>query len=111
MIDRLRNRVDVYAKTETETEFYETTYEYKKIKSVWAEILPTKAGSIEEDISGEAIRSKTTHKITIRKDALRNITPDMFFMFKGQRYEIMYFMPHYQKNDITEIYCKLIIES
>lgn len=110
MIERLRNRISIYGKTEIQTEFGEVTYKYEKIKSVWAEILPIQAGNAEEKVKGEAVRSRTTHKITIRKGAIKNITPDMFFMFNEQKYEIMYFMPHYQKNDIVEIYCKLIIE-
>lgn len=111
MIERLRNRVDIFAKTEFVTDYGETTYKYEKMKSVWAEILPLKSGNTEEKIAGETLRSKSTHKITVREGAIKNITPDMYVMFKGQKYEIMYFMPHYQKNDIVEIYCKLIIEN
>ena len=35
----------------------------------------------------------------------------MFFMYRGQRYEVMYFMPNYLKNDTVEFYCKLVIET
>ncbi len=111
MIERLRNRLDIFGKTEKENEFGELTFSYEKIKSVWGEIVPLKSGNMEEKVTGEALRSKTSHKVTIRKGAIKNITPDMYFMFKGQKYEIMYFMPHYQKNDIVEIYCKLVIEN
>lgn len=110
MIERLHNRISIYGKTESQTEFGEVTYKYEKLKTVWAEILPVQANNKEEIVTGEAIRSRTTHKITIRKGAIKNITPDMYFMFNEQKYEIMYFMPHYQKNDIVEIYCELIIE-
>ena len=35
----------------------------------------------------------------------------MYFMFKGQRYEVLYFMPHYKRNDLTEYHCKLVLET
>lgn len=34
----------------------------------------------------------------------------MYFEYKGQRNEVMYFMPQYRRNDLIEFYCKLIIE-
>lgn len=104
----LRNRIDVFAKKECRNEFNELAYEYGKVGSVWAEILP-KNGK-EESMPGNLIRENITHKIIVREGAIKKPRNDMYFIYRGQRYEVMYFMPHYQKRNLIEFYCKLIIE-
>lgn len=108
-LERLKHRIDVYAKIEDKTEFGELTYDYKKLSSVWAEITP-KTGR-ENALDGNSIQTLVTHKITVRNKAIQEPRNDMYFIFKGQRYEVLYFMPYYNKNDLTEFYCKLIIET
>jgi len=106
---RLRNKIDVYAKVENKTEFGELKYDYKKIANIWAEVLP-KSGK-EKYIEGNSIQVSVTHKITVRSNAIKEPRNDMYFIFKGQRYDVLYFMPNYQKNNLTEFYCKLVIET
>ena len=108
LLERLRHRIDVYAKMESQTEFGEIKYDYKKVSSVWADIVP-KSGR-ENSIQGDSIQVSVTHKITIRNGGIKEPRNDMYFEFRGQRYEVLYFMPHYKKNDLIEFYCKLIIE-
>lgn len=109
ILKRLRHRIDVFSKVESKTEFGELTYDYEKVSSVWAEILPNTGK--ENTIKGDSIQVTVTHKITVRKEAIKEPQNDMYFMFRGQKYEVMYFMPHYSRNDLTEFYCKLIIET
>ena len=109
ILKRLRHRIDVFLRTENKTEFGELTYDYKKVSSVWAEIIP-ESGK-ENNIDGDSLRVSVSHKITVRNGAIKNPRNDMYFEFKGQRYEVIYFMPHYKKNDLIEFYCKLIIET
>lgn len=109
ILERLRHRIDVYSKTQAKTEFGEITYDYHKTQTIWAEILPT-SGKIE-DIDGQSIRADVTHKITVRNGAIKEPRNDMYFVFKGQKYEVLYFMPHYRRNDLIEFYTKLIIET
>lgn len=108
-LERLRHKIAVYAKTESKTEFGELTYAYEKIKSVWAEITP-KTGR-ENTLDGNSIQVSVTHKITVRNGSIKEPRNDMYFVLKGQRYEVLYFMPHYRHNDLIEFYCKLIIET
>lgn len=108
ILERLRRRVDVFSKAECKTEFGELTYKYDKTSTVWAEITPTSGR--ENSLDGNSIQASITHKITVRNGAIKKPRNDMYFMFKGQRYEVMYFMPHYRRNDLIEFYCKLIIE-
>lgn len=108
-LERLRHRVDVFLKSESKTEFGEVAYKYKKLSSVWAEVMP-KTGR-ESTLDGNSIQTSVTHKITVRDKAIKEPRNDMYFVFKGQRYEVLYFMPHYKRNDLIEFYCKLIIET
>lgn len=104
----LKCRIDVYWKTRGTNEFNEITYNYCKVSSVWAEIKPTTGKEI--DIEGNSTGANITHKFVVRMGAIRQPRNDMYFEYKGQRYEVMYFMPHYRHNDLIEFYCKLIIE-
>lgn len=108
----LRNRIEVYAKKEVVTEYGVTQYRYEYLKTVWGSIRPvTNYAKKEEKLQGEVIRTNTTHRITFRMNALKEPTNDMYFIFKGQKYEIQYFNPSYKNNDIVEYFCKLIIET
>lgn len=104
----LKCRIDVYGKTKAKNEFNEITYDYGKVCSVWAEIKPTVGR--ETSIEGKSTGASITHKFIIRMGAIKEPRNDMYFEYKGQRYEVMYFIPHYRRNDLIEFYCKLIIE-
>ncbi len=108
ILERLRHRIDVFSGTESKTEFGELTYKYEKVQTVWAEIVP-KTGR-ENTLDGNSIQASITHKITVRNGAIKKPRNDMYFEYKGQHYEVMYFMPNYKKNNVIEFYCKLIIE-
>ena len=108
ILERLKHRIDVYSKTQAKTEFGEITYTHQKTQTVWAEIIPTN-GKVE-NMEGQSVRANVTHKITVRNGAIKEPRNDMYFVFKGQKYEVLYFMPHYRRNDLIEFYTKLIIE-
>ena len=107
-IASLNNRIDVYGKTETTNELGETDYTYTKIKTIWANILPTTGST--RDATGEVIRTEMKYKITIRSDSLKELTTDMYFVYKNQRYDIDYFIPNFKYRDSIEIYCSLVVE-
>lgn len=108
ILERLRHRVGIYTKAEGMTEFGELTYGYEKTQTVWAEITPTSGR--ENTMKGDSVQVSVTHKITVRSGAIKKPRNDMLFEYKGQRYEVMYYMPHYRRNDLTEFYCKLKLE-
>ena len=108
-LERLRHRIDVYSKADAETEFGEQSYDYAKLCSVWAEIVPSSGR--ENTLPGKSVQAAVTHKITTRMGAIKEPRNDMYFVFKGQRYEVLYFMPHYKRNDLVEYYTKLFIET
>lgn len=90
-------------------EFGEDDTEYEMIKKVWAGIRII--GGTERTAPGEMEYSEITHKFTVRSQAIPHISNSMFFIFRGQRYDIKYFLPNYKNNDRIEIYCKLEVET
>ncbi len=110
ILKRLRHRIEVFSKIKGETEFDELRYNYKKILTVWAEIVPSNKTGQEIKMEGNSLKESVTHKITVRNSAVKEPRNDMYFIFRGQKYEVIYFMPHYKENDLIEFYCKLIIE-
>lgn len=108
LASKLRNRIDVYSKVEYENELGEVDYKYEELKTVWAEISP-QSGNIKQ---GQANTSYAdiSHKIVIRLNSIPNLSNDMYFMFKGQRYDIKYFNPNYKYKDRIEIMCSLVVE-
>ncbi|MBE6043545.1 MAG: head-tail adaptor protein [Clostridium thermopalmarium] len=105
---RLNCRVDVYGKTEVENELGEVDYSYGKIKSIWAEITPGN-GAIKNS-KNNTIYADISHKFVIRTNAIPNLSNDMYFMYKGQRYDIKYFNPNYKYRNSIEVLCSLVVE-
>lgn len=108
LISKLNSRLDVYGKIEKENELGEKDYSYGKAKTIWAEITPS-GGSIKNS-QGNTSYSDISHKILIRENSITNLTNDMYFMFKGQRYDIKYFNPNFKYRDSIEIFCSLVVE-
>lgn len=106
---RLSCFVDVYKKTKYENDYKEEDYKWDKLKSVWSEITPT-GGSLATG-QGDTIYAKVTHKITIRDRSIPNLSNDMYFMYKGLRYDINFFQPNYKYKDAIEIMCTLVIQN
>lgn len=106
--DRLNSRIDVYSKVEIKNELNEKDYKYQKSSSIWAEITPMSG----TEVSGQANTkfADISHKIVIRDKAIPNLSNDMYFMFKEQRYNIKYFIPNYKFRDSIEIFCSLVVE-
>lgn len=107
LTNRLKNKIDVYDKVEVINELGEITYSYDMIKSIWCELKPHKGAIINNE--GNTIYANIAYKITIRANTIK-ITNDMYFMYKGQRYNIKYFNPNYKYNDSIEIFCELVVE-
>lgn len=105
---RLRNKIDVYDKVLFENEFREKEHVFKKIKSVYAAITVTK-GKVNTYI-GETVFSEITHKVVIRKNALKRIGNDMYFIYNNAILDVSYYLDNYKYKDCIEIYCIQRIE-
>ena len=83
----------------------EDSFEYGFIKNIWCEIVPLAGRTVP--IEGNVIQITMTHKITIRSNLMDQISDDMYFVYKKQRYDIEYFNPNYKYLDSIEIMVKL----
>lgn len=108
IINSLIHRIDVYSRVKIENELGEVDYNYIKLKSVWAEIRP-QTGSLQQQ-QANTILANVTHKIIIRYDSCKDLTNDMYIIFREKRFDIKYILNPYFKNETLEIFCEEVIE-
>jgi SPP1 family predicted phage head-tail adaptor len=104
----LRHRIEIWGRVKTKNELGETDYIPARIKTIWAAIIP-QTGKLQNGLV-ETILTNTTHKIICRYSAGKDITPDMYIMFRDQRYDIKYILNPYFKNESLEIFVEQVIE-
>lgn len=103
--NRLNCRIDVYGEIKIENELGEVDFSYEKIKSIWCEIKAV-SGSVKA-VTGEVLKTDMKYKITIRNNSIKELKNDMYFIYKGQKYSIDYFIPNFKYKDSIEVYCTL----
>lgn len=99
-----RHRIDIIENVKTKNELGETTYEFKKVKSIWAAVVP-QTGKLQNQ-QAETILTNVTHKIIVRYNSGKSITKDMQIFFRGHRFEIKYILNPYFRNETLEIFCQ-----
>lgn len=104
LASKLNNRIEIWGKKEIESKIGDS-YDKVLLKKIWADVIPT-GGSM---INGQANTdyNDTNFKIKIRKT---DISSDNWIMFKGQRYDIKYFLPDFNDNKFIEIFAVLKTE-
>ena len=107
-IGALRNKLDVYEKTQVENELGEIDTEYAKTKSIFGNIVPDKFSG-KNGTETVIEYAETTHRIFCRKKSLIP-TVDMYFIYDGLRYDILYFQPDFKNGDYWEIMAKVKYE-
>lgn len=110
---KLKHRVDVYAGREYTDEGGALKYRYDKIKSVWCAIVPIlgeRSRAIKNESTGGMIYSSVTIKFIMRINAL-NVENDMYFVYKGQRYDVDYAVPYFKDMQYQEVYTQLRVEN
>ncbi len=108
LCNRLNNKIALYEKVQVVNELGEKDYQYQKIKTIWAEIVPQSGN--EKTGQCNSIFAEISHKFTVRAKAIYSLSNDMYFVFEGQKYDIKYFQPNYKYHDRIEIFCKLVVE-
>lgn len=103
---RLNCRVELWEARETENELGQLDMEHMRLCGLWAEVLPV--SGTEKSLPAGSLYAEVSHKITIRPRG--GLKPGMYFIYNGQRYDIKWFMPNYQKKDRLELYCRLVVE-
>lgn len=103
----LRDKVDCYQSTKTINAMGEHEESFTLIRSFWAKIVPS-SGQREE--FGISQRANVTHKIICRESAMPDITTDTYFVNRGQRLDVEYWYPIYNRKGWMEIYCRAVME-
>lgn len=107
-INGLRHRVDIWGNIPLENELGEMDFTPGKIKTIWAEIIP-QTGNLQRQ-QADTILSNVTHKIIIRYESGKDITQDMWIIFRGKRFDIEFILNPYFKNESLELFCREVIE-
>lgn len=105
----LRYKIAVYSKRPFVNTLGEDDVRYEQTGAVYAGIRVTRGR--ENSAPGETVFAEITHVVTIRRDAIPDLTNDMYFVFRGQRYDVKYFYPHFKYRDRVEIYCTLRVDA
>ena len=93
---RLRCRVSLFARdTEAENALGESTYEYALKRRMWAEIVPASASV--RDTEADESYVEYTHKITVRAPC--SLQADMYIEYRGKRFDVVSWEPHYKHRD------------
>jgi head-tail adaptor len=112
--ERLDKKIEVWGNIKVhDEELNEDTFQDSKIKDkpIWCAIIP-QTGSLQKQ-QADTILSNVTTKIKVRYGAGKDITQDMWFIFKEgnrtHRFDIKYILNPYFKNDFLEIFCEEIL--
>lgn len=73
------------------------------VRYVWAAVIP-QTGTLLSGRPADTELSQTTHKIKCRY--IREIKSDMWFVYDGEQYDILYILDPYLKHEILEIFCR-----
>lgn len=104
LTEKLDKKVDVYSKNEIENELGQIEYAHTFVKKVWANIIPM--STKENNFVAETTVADYKFKFVLRAKSL-NVTRDMFFIYKNQKYFIEYIVPNFKNQDRIEVVCNM----
>lgn len=105
----LRQRITIYSGRRRLRENGETETIYgEPARHIWAKIVPFSGRTDALDGGGDFF--EITHRCYIRALSLPDIKPDMYFLYRGQRYDILYYTPVYSCPGWLELRCAVRTE-
>lgn len=102
----LRERLAVWKAEPVTDEYGETDYPYQLLRTIWGNVSPSSGRTAE--LPGEAERAEITHRVTVREASLPEICREMYFVVRGQRLDVQYWYPIYNRRGWLEIYCRMV---
>jgi SPP1 family predicted phage head-tail adaptor len=106
--NKRKHRVDIHGNIPYKNELGETSYQFGKIKSIYAEIIP-QTGSLQKQ-QADTLLTNVTHKIIVNYEAGKDITKNMQIHFRNHRFEVKYPLNPYYANEGLEIFCQELID-
>lgn len=117
-VGKKRHKAELWGNIRTKNELNEWEISPDKIKDIWCEIIP-QTGNMSRQQGIETIISRTTHKFKINYKSGINIVPDntdnpdisndMWFKFRGKRFDILYMIDPYFAMEEWEIFTEEVI--
>lgn len=109
----LNCRVTVWTPEQVTDEYGDTTYRPTPLCQVWAQILThggtaRATGGVVSQLPGDMHEPMMRHSIIIRANALPHIAAGMYVTYKGMRYNVDFWRPHYKHNDRVELVCTMV---
>ena len=101
----LRDRAEVWCAEPVERENGETDYEYSRVRTIWAAVTPT--GGRTVTLPGDAGRAEITHRVVCRAASLPELRREMYFVIRGARLDVSYWLPIYNRRGWVEIFCEM----
>ena len=110
-ISMLNKRIDVWGRVaEENNELNEAEYVDTKKKTIWCAIIPQTSKLQLQTGQAGTVLSKSTHKVVCRYSSGKDISHDMWFMYKDRRMDIDFILNPYEKNETLELFCHEVIE-
>lgn len=112
LTNELNCRVELFARQAEKTALGDTTFAYRSQGLLWAAIRPigaagTMTGGQETALPGDTTQVSVHHSITLRANALPHPAEDMYLIYKGVRYNVDFWRPHYRHPDRVELICTM----
>lgn len=105
--DDLRDKVYCYQSTKVLNDMGEREERFALVRTFWANVTPS-SGRREE--LGIVERASVTHRVVCREMAMPGITTDTYFVVRGQRLDVEYWYPIYNRKGWMEIFCVAVVE-
>lgn len=106
-IGKLKHRIEVWGQQKVINTLEEVDYINAKTKDIWAQIVP-QTGNMQR-AQADTILSSCTHKIIVRYMSGKDITPDMWLVYRGKRFDIRYILEPYFGNEMLEIFVEEVL--
>ncbi len=106
LASELRHRLTVYQRVATIKDG-EDRYTYEEAGRVWGSLCVSRG--VLESLAGGMERPDVTHRLLLRRGAC-HLATDTYFMYQGQRYDVLYWQPYYKKPDRVEVLLRMVIE-
>ena len=106
--NKLNCKAELWGLTTFVNELGEQDKKVDKIKDIYCNVLPATATQKWGSTVNETITH--SHKIMCRSLSIKKPKVDMFFMYKGLKYEFIYWDPDFNSNEFINVFTELVIE-